>query len=140
MMLTVLACSFSVPTGIAIQVPPNFPLRNVEVDGRLTLGIPEKRWKRWALQIRQMLNNQDGTLLDALMLWKENVDKDFAGLEPCPVCYSILSVKTHELPNLECNTCNNCFHSSCLYKWFHSSGKSQCVLCQQPWSGTRIQK
>lgn len=140
MMLTVLACSFSVPTGIAIQVPPNFPLRNVEVDGRLTLGIPGKRWKRWALQIRQMLNNQDGTLLDALMLWKENVDKDFAGLEPCPVCYSILSVKTHELPNLECNTCNNCFHSSCLYKWFHSSGKSQCVLCQQPWSGTRIQK
>jgi hypothetical protein len=125
---------------IAIQVPPNFPLRNVEVDGRLTLGIPEKRWKRWALQIRQMLNNQDGTLLDALMLWKENVDKDFAGLEPCPVCYSILSVKTHELPNLQCNTCNNCFHSSCLYKWFHSSGKSQCVLCQQPWSGTRIQK
>ena len=67
-MLTVLACSFSVPTGIAIQVPPNFPLRNVEVDGRLTLGIPKKRWKRWALQIRQMLNNQDGTLLDALML------------------------------------------------------------------------
>jgi hypothetical protein len=125
---------------IVIQLPPNFPLRNVEVDGRLTLGIPEKRWKRWALQIRQMLNNQDGTLLDALMLWKENVDKDFAGLEPCPVCYSILSVKTHELPNLECNTCNNCFHSSCLYKWFHSSGKSSCVLCQQPWSGTRIQR
>lgn len=125
---------------IVIQLPPNFPLRNVEVDGRLTLGIPEKRWKRWALQIRQMLNNQDGTLLDALMLWKENVDKDFAGLEPCPVCYSILSVKTHELPNLECNTCKNCFHSSCLYKWFHSSGKSSCVLCQQPWSGTRIQR
>jgi hypothetical protein len=125
---------------IVIQVPPTFPLRNVEVDGRRTLGIPEKKWKRWALNIRVMLNNQDGTLLDALMLWKENVDKEFAGLEPCPVCYSIISVKTHELPNLQCSTCSNCFHSSCLYKWFHSSGKSQCVICQQPWSGTRIQK
>jgi E3 ubiquitin-protein ligase listerin len=125
---------------IVIQIPPTFPLRNVEVDGRRTLGIPEKKWKRWALNIRVMLNNQDGTLLDALMLWKENVDKEFGGLEPCPVCYSIISVKTHELPNLQCNTCSNCFHSSCLYKWFHSSGKSQCVLCQQPWSGTRIQK
>lgn len=125
---------------IVIQIPPTFPLRNVEVDGRRTLGIPEKKWKRWALNIRVMLNNQDGTLLDALMLWKENVDKEFGGLEPCPVCYSIISVKTHELPNLQCNTCGNCFHSSCLYKWFHSSGKSQCVLCQQPWSGTRIQK
>jgi hypothetical protein len=125
---------------IVIQIPPTFPLRNVDVDGRRTLGIPEKKWKRWALNIRVMLNNQDGTLLDALMLWKENVDKEFAGLEPCPVCYSIISVKTHELPNLQCNTCSNCFHSSCLYKWFHSSGKSQCVLCQQPWNGTRIQK
>lgn len=125
---------------IVIQIPPTFPLRNVDVDGRGTLGIPEKRWKRWALQIRLMLNSQDGTLLDALMLWKENVDKDFAGLEPCPVCYSVLSVKTHELPNLECNTCSNVFHSACLYKWFHSSGKSQCVLCQQPWSGTRVHK
>jgi hypothetical protein len=123
---------------IAIQLPPNFPLRNVEVDGRKTLGIPENRFKRWALQIRQILNNQDGTLLEALLLWKRNVEKEFEGVEPCPVCYSVLSVKTHELPNLECNTCQNRFHSSCLHKWFASSGKSQCVLCQQPWNGTRI--
>jgi len=122
---------------VVIQIPPNFPLRNVDVDGRKTHGIPEKRWKRWALQIRLILNSQDGTLLDALILWKENVDKEFEGVEPCPVCYSVLSVKTHELPNLECNVCHNQFHSSCLYKWFSSSGKSQCVLCQQPWSGTR---
>jgi len=125
---------------VAITLPPNFPLRNVEVDGRRTLGVPEKRWKRWALQIRLMLNSQDGTLLDALLLWKENVDKEFEGVEPCPVCYSVLSVKTHELPNLQCKTCEHRFHSSCLYKWFKSSGKSQCVLCQQPWSGSKLQQ
>lgn len=123
---------------VVIQVPANFPLRNVRVDGRKTLGIPEKRWKRWALLIRRMLNNQDGTLLDALKLWKENVDKEFEGVEPCPVCYSVLSVKTHELPTLQCRTCKNRFHASCLYKWFNTSGKSQCVLCQQPWSGTHV--
>ena len=60
---------FQCQLSIVITVPPNFPLRNVEVDGRRTSGIPERRWKRWALQIRQMLNNQDGSLLDALMLW-----------------------------------------------------------------------
>ena len=124
---------------VLVSLPLNFPLRNVEVDGTKTLGVPEKRWKRWALQIRMMLNSQDGTLLDALMLWKENVDKEFEGVEPCPVCYSVLSVKTHELPSLQCKTCHNCFHSSCLYKWFKSSGKSQCVLCQQPWSGHKLQ-
>jgi len=124
---------------LVVTIPPNFPLRNVDVDGRKTHGVPEKRWKRWALQIRTMLNSQDGTLLDALMLWKQNVDKEFEGVEPCPICYSVLSVKQHELPNLECKTCGNCFHSSCLYQWFRNSKKSQCVLCQQPWSGTRIQ-
>jgi len=123
---------------VLIRVPPSFPLRNVEVDCHKTLGIPEKRWRRWALLIMMMLNNQDGSILDALLLWKENVDKEFEGVEPCPVCYSIICVKTHTMPNLECKTCHNRFHSSCLYKWFHSSGKNQCVLCQQPWSGLHV--
>ena len=65
-------------------VPANFPLRYVKVDGRKTLGAPETRWKRWALQIHVILNNEDGNLLDALQLWKDNVDKEFEGLEPCP--------------------------------------------------------
>jgi hypothetical protein len=124
---------------VVIRLPTAFPLRNVEVDCQKTLGIPEKRWRRWALLIMMMLNNQDGSILDALLLWKENVDKEFEGVEPCPVCYSVICLKTHTMPNLECRTCSNRFHSSCLYKWFHSSGKSQCVMCQQPWSGTKIQ-
>ncbi|KAL7436735.1 hypothetical protein ACHAXM_008688 [Skeletonema potamos] len=123
---------------VMIKIPPTFPLRNVEVDCQKTLGIPSSRWRRWALQIMLMLNNQDGTVLEALLLWKQNVDKEFDGVEPCPVCYSVLCIKTHAMPNLECKTCNNRFHTSCLYKWFQSSGKSQCVLCQQPWSGTKI--
>lgn len=123
---------------IAIQIPPNFPFRSVDVDGRKTLGVSESRFKRWALQMRQIVNNQDGTLLDALMLWKRYVEKEFEGVEPCPVCYCVLAVKSHELPNMQCKTCANTFHSSCLQKWFTSSGKSRCVVCQQPWSGSRI--
>lgn len=123
---------------VMIRVPPSFPLRNAVVDCQKTLGISDKRWRYWSLQIMQMLNNQDGSMLDALLLWKQNVDKEFEGVEPCPVCYSVLCVKTHAMPNLECNTCQNRFHSSCLYKWFNSSGKNQCVLCQQPWSGTKV--
>jgi len=123
---------------VIIRVPPSFPFRNAEVDCRKTLGIQEKRWRHWSLQIMMMLNSQDGSILDALKLWKENVDKEFEGVEPCPVCYSVLSVKTHAMPNLECKTCHHRFHTACLYKWFHSSGKSQCVLCQQPWSGLKV--
>jgi hypothetical protein len=123
---------------VIIKMPLSFPFRRAEVDCSKTLGVPESRWKRWSLQITQMLNNQGGSLTDALLLWKENVDKEFEGLEPCPVCYSVLHVKTHKLPAMECKTCHNRFHFDCLTQWFRSSGKSACVICQQPWSGTRV--
>ena len=123
---------------VLIKIPLSFPFRRAEVDCSKTLGVPETRWKRWALQIMLMLNNQGGTLQDALMLWKENVDKEFEGIEPCPVCYSVLHVKNHKLPEMECKTCHHRFHFDCLTQWFKSSGKSACVLCQQPWSGTRV--
>ena len=80
--LYLLQCQLSV----VIRMPPTFPLRNVEVDCQKTMGIAESRWRRWALQIMLMLNNQDGSVLDALLLWKRNVDKEFEGVEPCPTC------------------------------------------------------
>jgi len=123
---------------VMIRMPSTFPLRNVEVDLGKTMGIPESRWRRWALQIMLMLNSQDGSILDALLLWKQNVDKEFEGVEPCPVCYSVICIKTHQMPNLDCTTCHNRFHTQCLMKWFQSSGKSMCVICQQPWQGTRV--
>ncbi|CAJ1944229.1 unnamed protein product [Cylindrotheca closterium] len=123
---------------VAIATPISFPFRSAVVDCSKTYGVPEKRWKRWALQITQILNTQGGTLGDALMLWKDNVDKEFEGVEPCPVCYSVLHVKTHKQPTVECNTCHNRFHIECLSQWFRQSGKRNCVICQQPWSGTRV--
>jgi len=123
---------------VLISLPVAFPFRNAEVDCSKTLGVPQNRWKRWSLQITLMLNNQGGTIPDALLLWKQNVEKEFEGVEPCPICYSVLHVKTHKLPSLECKTCHNRFHFDCLTEWLRSSGKSQCVLCQQPWQGTRV--
>ena len=26
------------------------------------------------------------------------------------------------------------FHSTCLYKWFHTSHKNKCPICQQTWA------
>lgn len=75
---------------------------------------------------------QDGSIVDAVLMWKNNVEKELEGVEPCPICYSILHPKTLNLPHLCCTTCNNKFHSTCLYQWFKSSGKSKCVICQQP--------
>lgn len=138
--ITALYTQDEIKLKVMIQLPASFPLRSAEVDCSKTLGVPAKRWKLWSLQITMMLNNQGGTLQEALLLWKENVDQEFEGVEPCPVCYSVLHVKTHKLPELACSTCSNRFHSQCLTQWFRSSGKTQCVICQQQWAGTRVKK
>ena len=65
-------------------------------------------------------------------MWKQNVDQELHGVEPCPICYNTLHPKTLSLPTLTCPTCKNKFHNSCLYKWFQTSGKSKCVICQSP--------
>ncbi|CAM9242516.1 unnamed protein product [Phaeothamnion confervicola] len=119
---------------VTVKLPPTYPLRNVEVQCTRRLGIPEARWRRWVLQIVTLLSMQDGTVLDAVLLWKRNVDKEFEGLEPCVICYSILHPRDMALPSLECRQCKNKFHSRCLYTWFQSSHKSKCPLCQQPWA------
>ena len=116
-----------------IQLPASYPLLPVQVEGAgRQIGIAENRWRRWMLQILQVLNSQDGHLIDAIQLWKRNIDQEFDGIEPCPICYSIFHPKTLKVPKLTCSTCKNKYHNSCLYKWFNSSGKSKCPICQQP--------
>ncbi|MDR3740240.1 MAG: RING finger domain-containing protein [Terracidiphilus sp.] len=75
---------------------------------------------------------QDGTILDALVLWKRSLDKEFDGVEPCPICYSVIHMTHHSLPRLVCGTCKNKYHSQCLQKWFQTANKNNCPMCQQP--------
>lgn len=121
---------------VAIRLPLAYPLRSVEVECRKRLGVKEARWRKWVLQIVSLLSNQGGAVLDAILLWKRNVDKEFEGMEPCPICYSILHPSNFALPSRECATCKNKFHSDCLYKWFNTSHKSVCPLCQQPFGSS----
>jgi len=84
-----------------------------------------------------------GSIIEAIQLWKLNIDKEFDGVEPCPICYSIVHISgassnasgASKFPSMECRTCHNKFHSVCLHQWFKSSGKSKCVICQQPFFG-----
>jgi hypothetical protein len=40
-----------------------------------------------------------------LLLWKQNIDKEFEGMEECPICYYIINSATKEIPKLQCKTC-----------------------------------
>ena len=72
---------------LKIKLPPTYPLCNVEVECAGKSGVKDARWRRWVLQIVQMLASQDGCVLDALLLWKRNLEREFEGVEPCPICY-----------------------------------------------------
>ena len=45
------------------------------------------------------------------MIFKANLDKEFEGMEECPICYYVIHSTTKELPKLSCKTCHYKFHS-----------------------------
>jgi len=72
--------------------------------------------------IRMLLNNENDSILNGLLAWKSNLDKQFegilsqtinTGLEECAVCYYVIHT-TGELPKMACKTCKHKFHSVCI--------------------------
>lgn len=112
---------------VTVILPQTYPLTDARIDTANSLEVPGKKW---GLALSCMLKAGSG-ILDALLLWKDNIDCEFTGVEPCPICYAVLDPKSRCVPSLECGTCSNKFHRGCLVKWFAQSGKEACVICQQ---------
>ncbi|MEW5297219.1 MAG: hypothetical protein WDW36_000443 [Sanguina aurantia] len=106
---------------LLIKLPASTPLRAAEVECRRKVGVSDSR-----------LRKTEG-VADAVTLWKRNLDKEFEGVEPCLICYTVIASTNASLPRLTCRTCAVKFHPGCLYKWFKSSAKSTCPHCQSPW-------
>ncbi|XP_052185068.1 E3 ubiquitin-protein ligase listerin isoform X2 [Diospyros lotus] len=117
---------------LVIRLPASYPLRPVDVDCPRSVGISEVKQRKWLLSMLSFVRNQNGALAEAIRIWKSNFDKEFEGVEECPICYSVIHTVNHSLPRLACKTCKHKFHSACLYKWFSTSHKSTCPLCQSP--------
>ena len=115
---------------LTLTLPPSYPLLPVSVSTGDRAGVSEKVWRSWILSTRTLLCNQSGRLLDGLLLWKSNADKRFEGVEDCTICVSIFHPVDRSLPSQICKTCKQKFHSSCLFKWFSTSGNSTCPLCR----------
>lgn len=115
---------------IGMRLPDVFPLRIVEVEPRSQIGMSEARWRKTMLGMTSLLRWKEGTLTEAVELWKWNLDKTFQGSTECPICYSVLHLSTAALAKMQCRTCKNLFHSDCLCKWFAKSNSSACPLCR----------
>ncbi|MBW0505401.1 hypothetical protein O181_045116 [Austropuccinia psidii MF-1] len=115
---------------ILVRIPGDYPLQPVEVLDVRKVGVPEATWRAWLLIVQQTIANHNGSIVEALGLFKKNISLHFDGVEACSICYAIISVVDRSLPNKSCRTCHNQFHPSCLYKWFSTSHGSSCPLCR----------
>ncbi|XP_006267222.2 E3 ubiquitin-protein ligase listerin [Alligator mississippiensis] len=116
---------------LIIQLPPNYPLGSITVESGKRVGVAVQQWRNWMLQLSTYLTHQNGSIMEGLALWKNNVDKRFEGVEDCMICFSVIHGSNYSLPKKACRTCKKKFHSACLYKWFTSSNKSTCPLCRE---------
>ncbi|XP_041657592.1 E3 ubiquitin-protein ligase listerin [Cheilinus undulatus] len=116
---------------LVIQLPQNHPLGSITVESGRRVGVAVQQWRNWMLQLSTYLTHQNGTIMEGLALWKNNVDKRFEGIEDCMICFSVIHGSNYSLPKKACRTCKKKFHSACLYKWFTSSNKSTCPLCRE---------
>ncbi|XP_051902759.1 E3 ubiquitin-protein ligase listerin isoform X2 [Hippocampus zosterae] len=116
---------------LVIQLPQSHPLGSVVVESGRRVGVSVQQWRNWMLQLSTYLTHQNGTIMEGLALWKNNVDKRFEGIEDCMICFSVIHGSNYSLPKKACRTCKKKFHSACLYKWFTSSNKSTCPLCRE---------
>ncbi|MEQ2161542.1 hypothetical protein GOODEAATRI_010615 [Goodea atripinnis] len=62
------------------------------------------------------LCGQNGSIMEGLALWKNNVDKRFEGIEDCMICFSVIHGSNYSLPKKACRTCKKKFHSACLVR------------------------
>ncbi|XP_072514427.1 E3 ubiquitin-protein ligase listerin [Salminus brasiliensis] len=116
---------------LVIQLPQNYPLGSITVESGRRVGVAVQQWRNWMLQLSTYLTHQNGSIMEGLSLWKNNVDKRFEGVEDCMICFSVIHGSNYSLPKKACRTCKKKFHSACLYKWFTSSNKSTCPLCRE---------
>ncbi|KAI9622296.1 hypothetical protein H4Q26_015334 [Puccinia striiformis f. sp. tritici PST-130] len=115
---------------IVVRIPSDYPLQPVEVLDIRKVGIPDTTWRAWLLVVQQSIANHNGSIAEAIGLFKKNISLHFEGVEACAICYAIISVVDRSLPSKACRTCRNRFHPSCLYKWFSTSHGSSCPLCR----------
>lgn len=121
---------------IKISLPKAYPLKAATVvhDTKVVQGVSSEKWRAWILKMSVMLFSGSSNLWDCVQLFGQNIKKHFDGVEPCPICYAVVSSVNNRLPEMRCAVCrNSLFHSSCLYTWWGNSGQTSCPMCRSPW-------
>ncbi|KAI5305720.1 hypothetical protein KEM56_003514 [Ascosphaera pollenicola] len=92
----------SPPSSICISMPSAYPLHLPVVEGRTRIAVSEKKWQSWIRTIAGAVKFQ-GSLIDALIIFRRNIQGALKGQTECAICYSVVS-PSMKLPNKKCAT------------------------------------
>lgn len=57
---------------------------------------------------------QNGSIVDAVLMWAGSIEKHMEGVEDCTICMMTVHSRTYQLPRVRCKQCKKRFHSDCL--------------------------
>ncbi|EHL02990.1 putative E3 ubiquitin-protein ligase listerin [Glarea lozoyensis 74030] len=93
---------------IVVSLPTEYPLQGVEVRGVNRVAVNEKTWRAWQVIAQGVMRLN--TIVDGLILFRDNVGAAMAGKTECAICYSIIATDKR-MPDKRCGTCKNLFHA-----------------------------
>jgi hypothetical protein len=141
-----LVCNYSSHEGeiqaeLKVRFPDCWPLRLGVVEVSPVVGLSKAKNARLQMSIQSVFRLNG--VQNAIQIWIENIEGFLKDVEECYICYSVTyhhgtkgtgtgTGTGGSIPNKQCRTCNYKFHSECLLKYFRTSGKTICCLCQNP--------
>jgi hypothetical protein len=135
-----LVCSYSSHGGeiqaeLSVRFPDSWPLRLGQVEASPVVGLSKGKNARLKVSIQSVFRLNG--VQNAIQIWIENIEGFLKDVEECYICYSVTyhhgaKGTAGSIPNKQCRTCKYKFHSECLLKYFRTSGKTICCLCQNP--------
>ncbi|CEL98161.1 unnamed protein product [Vitrella brassicaformis CCMP3155] len=129
--LTVGFVSGEMSVDLVLYFPEHYPLQPVTAAETPEIaGVPKRRTMNWLLSTVRTLKTS--SLSAALTVWYDNLRLFSSSLEDCPICFSVVHPQHRSLPKTACPTCKHKFHAECIFKWFRTSHKTTCPLCQSP--------
>ncbi|KAL7722831.1 E3 ubiquitin-protein ligase listerin [Entamoeba marina] len=119
-----------------LTFPQTYPLDMINVNiGTNKVGVSDAKSYLWKRMLTLNLMTRDVSIVDACLLWKQQLDKQFDDSDACPICYSLFYLRTTTIPNVSCKCCRKKFHKQCIFGWFRSTGRNDCPLCTRNFYG-----
>ena len=141
-----LICHYSshdgeIQANLTVKFPDCWPLRLGQIEVSAVVGLSKAKNARLQVSIQSVFRMNG--VQNAIQIWIENILGFLKDVEECYICYSVTyhhgakgtgtgNGNGGSIPNKQCKTCKNKFHSACLLKYFKTSGKTICCLCQNP--------